>query len=293
MLVVISAQVARAVQRSTNCRLSPTLKIPPSSFHPPPPLPPPPPSLVFCAGRSKKNRAQEPSDLAKKERAQLATQQDKEGCQRGSSKPKATDVRGMQTLHRTAHFTHANIFSSVAQGLETARHALVFASSKKSHSSFSCVMSHAQSLFPLVLLPQRVPSPLGPLHVVEQPCDPRTGGQSSRLAKQGPLTGRGKGKGKGKVGWLSLSGGRPLCWKGDWHLRRSDSRCVPKDGTSVRSTAAPRTTACGSTGTFAATRTLCKIRQVCEVPSSSSANDQWCVKVMREWPQGAPRVLRN
>ena len=52
-------------------------------------------------------------------------------------------------------------------------------------------MSHAQSLwsdFPPFPLSQHVPSLLFPSHSVE-PCDPRTGGQSGRLAEQGPLTG--------------------------------------------------------------------------------------------------------
>ena len=54
--------------------------------------------------------------------------------------------RHVNTTPHRAHFTHANIFSRVAQGPETAQHALFFCVfPKKSHSSFSCVMSHAQS----------------------------------------------------------------------------------------------------------------------------------------------------
>ena len=53
-------------------------------------------------------------------------------------------------------------------------------------------MIDAQSLwseFPPFPLPQHVPSLLYPSHSAEQPHDPRTEGQSSRLAVQSLLTG--------------------------------------------------------------------------------------------------------
>ena len=54
----------------------------------------------------------------------------------------------------------------------------------------SCLTrNHCWSHFPPLPLPQHVPSLLHPLHSAEQPCDPRTGGQSGRLEEQSPLTG--------------------------------------------------------------------------------------------------------
>ena len=64
-----------------------------------------------------------------------------------------------QTTPR-AFYTRTKFHSLVAQGLETAQHAFVCLL-WNGHSSFSCVMAHAQSLwsdFPLFLLPQHVPS---------------------------------------------------------------------------------------------------------------------------------------
>ena len=59
------------------------------------------------------------------------------------------------------------------------------------HSSFSCVMSHLQSLWsdlPPFRLPQHMSSLLYPSHSDEAPHDPRTEGRTGRLAVQSPLT---------------------------------------------------------------------------------------------------------
>ena len=84
-----------------------------------------------------------------------------------------------------AIFTHANISTRVAQGAE------------QTPARFMCVRFLKQSLVILVchvscahcgltsrlfLLSQHIPSPLYPSHSAEQPHDPRTTGQSGRLA---------------------------------------------------------------------------------------------------------------
>ena len=107
--------------------------------------------------------------------------------------PSLEDQDVNTTPHR-AHFTHANIFSSVTQraGQAPARFICVCLETIIHNSCVSSLIrTHCGliSRFPPIPLPQHIPCPLYPSHSAEQPHDPRTEGQSGRLTVQSPLTG--------------------------------------------------------------------------------------------------------